>query len=310
MGIFNFLKKQPHLEETKFEIDNTEKNETDVADKFNELLKRIHEFLKPLGYKKETLNFRLYQPDGLCKIINFQKSQWNTKEYLEFYINIGIYFEKNDTISNLKFKVFECVIEKRIASDNVRWSINKNTDINILFESVKNALEESLEDWRNFNNKENAIQLILNNIDNDKYSGNYYESMRYRTAKLLANMGYSNEVYNIIKDSKTHSLVELANQIKNKNKTKKIDIFPNQLDNANVLLYTDKGDYGTVDYTDGRIHQYVQYLAICSYPDALGYYLFFCNDNYDVITDDFCDSIEQCKEIANSRKKDIVWKEK
>ena len=91
---------------------------------------------------------------------------------------------------------------------------------------------------------------------------------------------------------------------------KKIDIFPDKLDNADVLFYTEKGDYGTVNYTDGRICEYVKYLAICSYLKDSGYYLFLCNDKCDVIQDDLCDSIEQCKKFANSRKKDITWKEK
>ena len=93
-------------------------------------------------------------------------------------------------------------------------------------------------------------------------------------------------------------------------KIRKNDIFPDKLDNADVLFYTEKDDYGTVNYTDGRIYEYVKYLAICFYSNDSGYYLFLCNDKYDVIQDDLCDSVEQCKQLANSRKKDIIWKER
>ena len=101
----------------------------------------------------------------------------------------------------------------------------------------------------------------------------------------------------------------LLDIFKKKQKTLKEDMFPDKLDNANVIFYTEKGDYGTVDYTDGRIYQHVKYLEICFYSNDSGYYLFLCNDEYDVIQDDLCDSIEQCKQLAHCRKKDIIWKE-
>ncbi len=48
--------------------------------KFNELLRKIYEILKPLGYRKEASNYRLFSADGLCTIINLQKNKWNTNE--------------------------------------------------------------------------------------------------------------------------------------------------------------------------------------------------------------------------------------
>ena len=37
------------------------------------------------------------------------------------------------------------------------------------------------------------------------------------------------------------------------NKIRKNDIFPDKLDNADVLFYTEKDDYGTVNYTEGSV---------------------------------------------------------
>lgn len=37
---------------------------------FKALLKKVHEELEPIGYEKEGQNFRLFQEDGLCKIMN------------------------------------------------------------------------------------------------------------------------------------------------------------------------------------------------------------------------------------------------
>ena len=72
--------------------------------KFNELLIELHKILKPLGYRKEGANYRLFLSDGLCRIINLQKNRYNSKDKCEFVINIGVYFEKADVIDKRKFE--------------------------------------------------------------------------------------------------------------------------------------------------------------------------------------------------------------
>lgn len=42
---------------------------------FKDIMKSVYAELKPLGYKKDGQNFRLFQEDGLCKIINFQRDR-------------------------------------------------------------------------------------------------------------------------------------------------------------------------------------------------------------------------------------------
>ena len=41
--------------------------------------------------------------------------------------------------------------------------------------------------------------------------------------------------------------------------------------------------------------------------DNKEYYLFHCNDKFEVIADYLFDSIEECKDMASKCKKDIVW---
>lgn len=85
-------------------------------------------------------------------------------------------------------------------------------------------------------------------------------------------------------------------------------MFPNELDGAKVLFYTEKEDFGTVNYPNGEICDYITYLAICTYPNASkDYYLFYCDDKYEVITDNLFNSLEDCKKCAEVRKKDIFW---
>ena len=82
-------------------------------------------------------------------------------------------------------------------------------------------------------------------------------------------------------------------------------MFPNVLDGAFVYFYTQKGNYGSVFY-DNRKIEYIYYLAICSY-DNNQYYLFHCNNKFEVIADYLFDSIEECKSIASKNKKDKVF---
>ena len=83
-------------------------------------------------------------------------------------------------------------------------------------------------------------------------------------------------------------------------------MFPDQLDNANVLYYTDRGHYGTIDTPSGEVGEEVAYLAVCTYPGSGGVYLLFCDSRYEVITDNLCDAIEDC---LNARR-EAVWHRK
>ena len=84
-------------------------------------------------------------------------------------------------------------------------------------------------------------------------------------------------------------------------------MFPNVLDGAFVYFYTQKDNYGSVFYDNGKI-EYIHYLAICSYNNNQ-YYLFHCNNKFEVIADYLFDSIEECKSIASKSKKGVVVKQ-
>ena len=135
----------------------------DVEYLYKDLLKRVHEQLKPSGYKKDGANFRLFQEDGLCKIINFQRSKWNTKETIEFTINLGIYFEKETIIQNKKFKEYDCQIRRRIFEQDKWWLIDINCDYNKTREDVINSLESAHEYFDLFESKGITIKYILSN---------------------------------------------------------------------------------------------------------------------------------------------------
>ena len=87
-------------------------------------------------------------------------------------------------------------------------------------------------------------------------------------------------------------------------------MFPDTLDNAKVLYYTPKGNYGDLFYDNGTIAAHFIYMAICKYEKAEGFYLFLCNEDFEVETDELYDSVEECMNVhiyGNNDHGDILW---
>ena len=186
-----------------------------TEEKFKDLLNRVYITLRPMDFRKESCNFRKFDDDGLCKIINLQKNKWNTSDDLEFIINIGIYFTEDKTLNNPKFKEYECIIRKRIEKNGKCWKIDKNTDIEELFEDIEKYLHKILKWFEHFENKDAGSRMILNGKA-DKYSDT--EVFYYQTAKMLANMGYEDAVCNRIKNIWSTTFQELVKEIRDKKK--------------------------------------------------------------------------------------------
>lgn len=86
-------------------------------------------------------------------------------------------------------------------------------------------------------------------------------------------------------------------------------MFPKILDGAEVLYYTPYDNFGKIYWDNGEIAHYVKYLAICVYPNKNNeFYLFCCDEQYDVVGDSLWDSIEMCMAVANtSHGRQIIW---
>ncbi len=84
-------------------------------------------------------------------------------------------------------------------------------------------------------------------------------------------------------------------------------MFPSVLDNAKVLYYTSKDNYGVIRWPDGETADAYGYLAICKYENDENYYLFCCDANYEVVTDAAWESIEKCIQVASAYKENIAW---
>lgn len=85
--------------------------------------------------------------------------------------------------------------------------------------------------------------------------------------------------------------------------------FPKTLDGARVVYYTPEKHYGEIYDANGEAVGSIRYFAICEYSDYLGrYYLFGCDENYEVVDDTLWDSIDECMKAADSScNENISW---
>ena len=90
-------------------------------------------------------------------------------------------------------------------------------------------------------------------------------------------------------------------------------MFPDFLDNARVLEYTDKGHYGyVIEYDENYVphHKKLYYLAIARYDGDDCFYLFGCDADFEVISDGLYDSPEECKTCDCDVSEDTLWHKK
>lgn len=71
----------------------TQKSPTQLC--FDDIIHEIHQTLKPLGFKKKSLNFYRVQ-NGFHHFINIQKSTHSSADSMTFTINVGVDFSNDD----------------------------------------------------------------------------------------------------------------------------------------------------------------------------------------------------------------------
>lgn len=169
-----------------------------MQDIFKRLINEI--FLlkfKPYGWKKQGSNFRYIDASGLGRVINFQKSKWNTADELEFFINYGLYIEIDNQLVNKSFKEYECQFRARTGLDKGSFHLNSDTDFETLQRRVEQALDEAINQFDKVGNKEHYISMILSG-ELQKYTGT--PIMNYYTCKLFSDMGYYEDIYDYVKE--------------------------------------------------------------------------------------------------------------
>jgi hypothetical protein len=138
---------------------------------FNEIVKEdIAPFLKTQGFKKQNLNF--YKTvNGLTFLINFQKSTYNSVDFVQFFINCGIYcadfeaFVGETILSNPK--EYDCVFNNRFERitgfGKKEFELLESSDEGKkqLAENVIAELEKVIAFYQNIKNIDDLVDLCI-----------------------------------------------------------------------------------------------------------------------------------------------------
>lgn len=186
------------------------------------LLADAHGLLKPLGWKKEGGIFRLFLPDGLGKVIQFQRDRYNTAEDIGFTVNAGVYFEKDVPIQNRRFRESDCLFRIRPAclspcyGRDTWWRLSAGTDPAALRTELGDFIHQDvLPLLDRFPTREETVELILNG---EAQAWTDMNILHLRTARLLAEMGYDRRVLPLIEPPKNELFAALAAEIRERQK--------------------------------------------------------------------------------------------
>lgn len=94
-----------------------------VKDKFKIVETSVAALLKLEGFKKDGLTWRK-EKKGVVQIINLQLSQWNTREELQFMVNVAVFepdlFERKYGYKEKNPKEWQCSYKKRIRIEHLK----------------------------------------------------------------------------------------------------------------------------------------------------------------------------------------------
>lgn len=160
MGLFDFLKKKPDPIEKK-----VESKKSNNVEYLNKIQKEVHQYLKPLGFKKRGRTFNRETENGIWQVINFQSGQFPVGEnyeipgireslYGKFTINMGVivkelYEIKNSGKEKAFYQEYDCQIRTRLSQliweNDDWWNINK--EIKKTSEQIIQSLNNEGMDW-------------------------------------------------------------------------------------------------------------------------------------------------------------------
>ena len=178
----------------------------------------FHKYCKPLGYKRDGTNFRLIQSDGLGKIINFQRNQYNTVQSCSFTINVGVYFEKTSALKNLKFKEYACLARSRprLFAPDPWWTIEAGKPFEAIWLDLEKNFSEAVLPWFDrFPSKQDTLEALVEDLAQG------HISMPVYIANRLTAYGYGLKLLPILKSERflrknprhTQNIAQLIKQI-------------------------------------------------------------------------------------------------
>lgn len=187
-------------------------DKTVTQQQFDGLVAHIWAYFKPLGYRKKGNNFRFYDRENEWgKIVNFQKSQWGSKDNIRFTVNIGLYlaeceFYALNKKSGDNFTEPVCAIRNRIGlitdyKTDKWYDLNESVDIEKLRETIERNFTQFVIPYLNkFTTKED----IFLSLSSPNYGTSAIGVINFGIIKALFYNGYKKQAFNLIE----HHLTE------------------------------------------------------------------------------------------------------
>lgn len=182
MGLFDFLKNKSEPIEKKTE-DKPVKKKSENVEYLNQIQKEVHQYLKPLGFKKRGRTFNRQTENGIWQVINFQSGQFPVGEnyeipgiresfYGKFTVNMGVIVKELYEI-RIKgkeknfYQEYDCQIRTRlpqlILENDYWWNItDKSKDIS---DQIIEGLNDKGISWLDLFETREKICLNWGNIE-------------------------------------------------------------------------------------------------------------------------------------------------
>jgi len=146
---------------------------TEAEQKFDYLVsKAIWPHFKAMDYKKSGNNIRFFdEKEGWGKIVDFQKSNFYSKDHIHFTINIGLHLEEYckqivNKPSSGKFMEYQCMERHRLGdltdTGDVWFDVKEYTDIETLSAQIESLIKEHVIPYlAKYNSRSDIIKLLF-----------------------------------------------------------------------------------------------------------------------------------------------------
>ena len=190
MGLFDFLKNKSEPTEKKTE-DKSVRKKSENVEYLNQIQKEVHQYLKPLGFKKRGRTFNRQTENGVWQVINFQSGQFPVGEnyvipgiresfYGKFTVNMGVIIKELYEIrikgkEKAFYQDYDCQIRTRlshlISENDYWWNITNDSkhisdqiieglnDKGISWLDMFETREKICTNWGNVNGSSNTAKL-------------------------------------------------------------------------------------------------------------------------------------------------------
>lgn len=169
----------------------------------DEWVKRLFtQYCKPLGYKKEGANFRLILPDGLGKVVNFQRNRYNTARRCSFTVNTGIYLEQDSVLKNTRFKEYQCLVRRRprLSPPDPWWTIEEGKASGPVWAAMEETFSKAVLPWLDaFPSRQETLERLIESLRRQEY-GDIPQPVYL--AGRLASWGYGQELLPILQSER------------------------------------------------------------------------------------------------------------